>query len=308
MLVPGFSPDGRTLLYYDRYDGAALCETATGTFRTWLDGRRELGWTIPTWVNPPFAAAPWCVSVWPHGDQPAVLRAGFFRWRPAISPDGQRLAIPSLDGTVLVWDMRRLLPKPAPAKPLATGEALRCWRALCERSDMAHLAIERLAQNPRETIALLSTRLHPPRPTDEKHLARLVADLDSDDFAPRQKAEDELRRLGPGALDALLRGLESNPSLHARRTIERLLREAELSDRYIVLVRALEVLERCRTPDARLLLVKLAREKSAPWFRREVQAVLKRWGQEEATRSTYSKGVRRCDRLLLCVARLCCWS
>src|SRR5262249_3607399 len=53
----------------------------------------------------------------------------------------------------------------------------------------------------------------------------LIAELDSDSFETRQKAEQELGKLGAAAKPFLREALKANPALEPRRRLEQLLRK-----------------------------------------------------------------------------------
>src|SRR5262249_59100893 len=66
------------------------------------------------------------------------------------------------------------------------------------------------------------------RPADTRRkVARLLTDLDRDDFAVRQKAAAELEKLGPPAEPLLRRALQGDLSPEVRRRLERLLDSVE---------------------------------------------------------------------------------
>src|SRR5438067_4393401 len=73
-----------------------------------------------------------------------------------------------------------------------------------------------------------------PRPTaraDERKVAQLVADLNSDQFTIRERASKELAKLGDSAEPALRKALAANPSAEVRRRLEALV-ESETPDIY----------------------------------------------------------------------------
>jgi hypothetical protein len=94
-------------------------------------------------------------------------------------------------------------------------------------------------------------------------LRKLLDDLDSDAFRVRQAAEDSLRQLGESAGPALREALKAKPPLDRRRRIEGLLaaldRDAPLSGESLRAARAVAVLERIGTAEARRALAELAR-------------------------------------------------
>jgi hypothetical protein len=62
-------------------------------------------------------------------------------------------------------------------------------------------------------------------PPDEKRVAALVRDLNSDKFADRERAEKALRKLGKVALPLLRKELARSKALEQRRRLEKLVRE-----------------------------------------------------------------------------------
>ena len=98
---------------------------------------------------------------------------------------------------------------------------------------------------------------------NEKRLARLIADLDSDAFATRQNAMTELEKLSERALPAYRKALEGKPSLESRRRLDDLQDKAQrawwgVSGERLRSLRAVEALELAGTPEARQVLETLA--------------------------------------------------
>ena len=94
-------------------------------------------------------------------------------------------------------------------------------------------------------------------------IRRLVAKLDHDKFARREEAGRELARLGPQAGPALRRALaDAKTSRDARSRIEALLKALDqwlVTDRETLRgLRAVWVLERIGSPEARAILKRLA--------------------------------------------------
>jgi hypothetical protein len=94
--------------------------------------------------------------------------------------------------------------------------------------------------------------------------AAVIADLDSGGFAVREKASDELRKLGEVAAPACRKALAGQPSAEVRRGLERLVeewarQECAPAPEQLRVWRALEVLEMAGTAEVRDVLAALAK-------------------------------------------------
>ena len=96
-----------------------------------------------------------------------------------------------------------------------------------------------------------------PTAADPKQIAGLIADLDDDRFQVREKATQQLARLGPSAAGALKQALAGRSSLEVRRRIEGLLEPLETTER-LRAWRAIEVLEYIGSTDAQEILETLS--------------------------------------------------
>jgi hypothetical protein len=150
-------------------------------------------------------------------------------------------------------------------------------------------AIRALEARPGQAVPLLRQRLRPLAEWPPRELARWVADLDADDFGVRERATAGLERWGRWAEPSLRAALAGRPSPEARRWLERLREQAGDGEgpvptpEALRALRALEVLEQARTPEARRALEVLAGEKAHPWLRAEAAASLARLRQRFAT-------------------------
>jgi RNA polymerase sigma factor (sigma-70 family) len=206
------------------------------------------------------------------GHQAAVTSLAFTR-------DGMSLISASADTTLLVWDAAGIaIDKPVNEVSREQLDAL--WAELAGAdAGQSYRAMLRLGQSPAAAVSALSNRVKPIAAVDAKLLERLIADLDSKEFAVREKASAELEKFGELAEPALKTALAAKPSLETSRRLEDLLDKAlspKLSADQLRTLRAVEVLEHIGTPEARQALQALAR--GAPGARptQEAQAALER--------------------------------
>jgi RNA polymerase sigma factor (sigma-70 family) len=196
-----------------------------------------------------------------------------------FSADGRTLASGASDTTVLLWDVTGATGKGQPAK-LSAEQLKALWADLDNQdAQRAYAAIGQLVAAPAQAVPLLQSHLRPVPAPDPKQLARLVADLGSDEFDKRDKAAKELERLGDAVEPHLRRVLAEKPAAEVRRVIDLLLTGLEGSAERVRAARALEALEYAGTPEARKLLGELARGAPDTWLTREAKATLERLGQ-----------------------------
>jgi hypothetical protein len=175
--------------------------------------------------------------------------------RATFRPDGRRVATWGDDAaSVLLWEVPGPELTDGRASPtqldrwladLAAADPLRGWRA-----------VQRLAAVPDQSVPALAARYETLPKADA--VAGLIDRLGADRFADRQRAERELSALGSLAEAALTRAAKE-AAAESRVRIERLLaalrpggpaRSRE--------ERTLALLERIATPEARVLLRRLA--------------------------------------------------
>ena len=171
------------------------------------------------------------------------------------------LASGGSDTTVLTWDLL--------AGPVRTTEtALEpedLWSALSGAdAGKAYQALRQLVASPRQAVPLLRKHVRPARarPVPAESIARWIAQLDDEDFAVRRQAAADLQGAGRAAEAALRKALADGPSAEKRRRIEQLLEKLDQpgpSAEALAALRAVEVLERLGTPEARRLLDELGK-------------------------------------------------
>jgi WD40 repeat protein len=196
----------------------------------------------------------------------------------AFSPDGRQLVSGLSDSTLLVWDVAAIRSKDRPAA-LDAASIRQAWNDLAGDARKAFAARWALSAAPDQTVSLLRERLQPIQAADPQRLRRLLADLDSEQFAAREKARGELAELGELAEPALRQILADKPSLEARRLIQALLdnlRAPVTRPALLQSLRAVALLEDLGTLPARELLEELTKGAPEARLTREAKAALQR--------------------------------
>jgi len=204
-----------------------------------------------------------------------------------FSPDGKRIATAGDNGCVLLWDLTRD-EKPLPSDFKLTDKDLTTsWADLgSDQGGKAYAALRMLRADPAKSIPFLQEQLKPKSPgPDQKKIDQLIADLDSEEFATREKASNELEKLGKLAEELMRKTLAAGPSLEVKTRLNKLL--ARLGgDRPLTAdqqrdVRAVRVLEQIGTPEARKLLDALVKESPGWWVTQEAKQAIDRLAQRE---------------------------
>lgn len=224
----GLSPSGKTLVMGGRYQGLQLWDLTT-TARV-----------LELKTAGPFAFSPdgkllatgnkTAIQLWElaSGKPIAELRGHEGQINSLVfAPDGKVLASGSADHTTQLWDVSiQRLANHATAGKLDRAELDRCWNALAGADALtAWQALARLLDDPTQAIEALRERLQPiatPRP---EQVQAWLTDLDSNEFAKREQAFEELRKRGRLVETELRQGLAAKPTLEMRRRLERLLAE-----------------------------------------------------------------------------------
>ncbi len=198
-----------------------------------------------------------------------------------FSPRGDRLVSACEDATALVWDLADWLRQRREPNAAASLEAL--WSELGRpEPEPAYQASTALAARPEEAVPLIRARLRQ-HAADvaraQERVRQLVAGLESGQFAERERATQDLRKIGKSAEPALRKALTGDATIEGRRRIEKLL--ADLSDSTLAhetvrALRVLQVLEQARTPAAIALLKELAEQNPASLLAEEATAALDR--------------------------------
>jgi WD40 repeat protein len=283
VIATAFSPDGRWLAWGGRDRWIHLYDLATGQ-----EVRRFM------------AASPFvdCLTFAPDGRTLAAASMYdpvIYLWETAsgqvrhrlsghegriftvvFSAGSKRLLSGSDDSTALLWDLigeRGRVSAPslrARWDELASADAETAYRAMCSLT----------AAGP--TVDFLRKQLRPIPEPDPKRVAGLIADLDHDSFARREKATKDLENMGEAIESALRTAHDGAKSAEMRRRTEDLLARLVDEERQtpsaarLQILRAIEALERIDTMEARRLLRKLAGGAAGARQTREAKTALQR--------------------------------
>jgi RNA polymerase sigma factor (sigma-70 family) len=190
----------------------------------------------------------------------------------AFSADGRRLATGMADTTALIWDLG----------PSHTGKErplVDHWSALAgDDAAQAYQALGAFIDSP-GTTAFLKQHVQPAAKIDAKPILHWITDLDSDEFAVREKASRELQKYGDETGPVFRQVLAGDPSPEVRRRLRALLERppsVAISGERLRQVRAITILDRIGSPEARKLLAALAEGAPEARLTREAKATLER--------------------------------
>lgn len=272
------SPDGRTVTTLKAWDTLWVREVATGELVRRHHGDRFLFSPDNRTVAIVYLGT---LSLYDHFSGRPVLEYKPHRhWvdQIAFSSDGRFIAAACRDTTVLVWDTRAVRQESQPALDkkalgqlwsvleLPTDKSVKEDRLNMEspnvprpgKSAGAYTAIARLIADPERSVPFLRRRLQIGPFEHPERLRRLIADLNSEEFARRLAASSELSRLGVVAAPALRDALRAPLNLETRRRIERFLNEIDQKLTSVSHIRAIQVLENIGNESAQELLRILA--------------------------------------------------
>jgi WD40 repeat protein len=205
-----------------------------------------------------------------------------------FAPDSCILAVAGADNLIVFQDLTgRDRLQSGQRADLNAAQRERLWAALADSdAGAAYEAMLTLIAAPKQAVSLVKEQVRPTAKPDETQLARLITDLNDKRFAVRDKARIELDRLEETAVPALRRALKEPQSLEARRRLEKLLEELtglQVSGERLRNLRAVEVLERIGTAEARKLLQTIAEGTPGARLTREARAALQRLAKQPAS-------------------------
>jgi RNA polymerase sigma factor (sigma-70 family) len=293
-----FSPDGRTLATGDSAGPICIWDLATGKELRMI-GEVEERDPRAAFTLYPIAYSPdgrtlaagysnETVRLWEvasgqeraryHGHRSHIASLAF-------SPDGSLLASGSWDRTIVTWDVSGQLTANRTPGRLEAEALKRLWDDLANTdAKKAYRSIQTLQSQARQTVPFLREHLHPAPAIDGKRVAKLLADLDNEDFDTREQVTKNLSELGDAVEEAVRRALARQPSPEMRRRAERVLAQLDTSRSPSLLrsLRAAELLERIASTEATELLRKLAEGPPEARLTREAKSSLERLARRTA--------------------------
>jgi WD40 repeat protein len=293
-----FSPDGKLLALSTGYQHTPVrvWEAATGKDLLSLGADRVGTYGLAFTPDSRFLAtggteadAP--IWLWEVASGQEVRRFGGHHggvFALAFTADGRRLASGGGDSTVLLWDVRSQPEDRQRKVRLAPDELEARWTALAgEDAAKAYQGICDLVAVPEAAVPFLDGRLQPPSSkADPRQVERWITELDSAQFAVRQRAAQALEHLGEAVEPALRKAVAGRPTLEARRRLEQLIERQEKRSRLETLrwLRAMVVLEAIATPGAQRLLGRMAQGGWTTRVSDEAKASLARLAKPAAAR------------------------
>jgi WD40 repeat protein len=273
--------DGRTLASAGEDGSLLLWELATGRRIFVLEGHKEAVLSVvisPDGRTLVSGGADGSIRLWETGVGKPFHRldgnGGAVR-ALAVSRDGKSLASAHANSTVLVWDMASIR-HPATWSSAVPSTAV-CWDLLASAdADRAWPVIRHYMSD----VTFLREHLKP-IPVDEKRIRQAVRELDHEEIAVREKAAQALLEMGEIASIAIARAMHGTDSAEVKTRCETIFEAidrpfpvtgSELLRRW----RAIQVLERIGSPEAREVLDMLAKESTSLRERREAQAAIDR--------------------------------
>jgi HEAT repeat protein len=118
-----------------------------------------------------------------------------------------------------------------------------------------------LAAAPKDAVAFLNQHLQPASAPEPQQVAKLIAELGEPSFKVRQQAMAALVQQEAQVVPLLDKALAAKPALEVKQRLEKVrdqLTGMLLTDEKLRAYRAIEVLERIGTPEARHLLARLS--------------------------------------------------
>jgi hypothetical protein len=286
-----FTPDGRTLVSAGRDDHLTLWEVATTKKRATIPAQRFGIHQIAIAADGRLLAAAGVhssVRLYDLFDLKEVAQLeghqGELR-AAAFSANGEFLVTGGDDRSAIVWNVSPVAARLSPTIQASSDEHLAELFKQLENQDAAvgFAAVRDLRGCPDKAILLLDREIKRISRADFERIETWFKELESDDFEVREKASEELYKVGDIAEPLIRKALTGKlPSLETRRRLERFLerREKEFGKApfpsQLRALRGLEVLEGIGNTDAAKVVARLAGGAPGAWLTIEAKQTLER--------------------------------
>lgn len=208
-------------------------------------------------------------------------------------------AMTPMDGSALLFDHFLLgrsveeldkvsesaLGKAKPEKPLAGADRDTAWNELLGQDRVkAAAALRQFLATAPDQVEYVATHIPKGDQAVGAKVIRLIGELDSADFDDRQKATDELFKIGAPAVDVLRTAAQSSPSDEVRFRASEILRGklgtvGGAVSKTAIGARFVRVLEQAGTDEAKKLLGKLSTGDFGPEYSDDARAAITRLGK-----------------------------
>ncbi len=190
----------------------------------------------------------------------------------AVSPDGKRVIVLTPTGEQQVWDLEKI-------RQVTPDPFGKVWEHLGLEGVWVQEAITTLTADPERALNLLAEKLPPVAEPNVTDVKRWIGELGSPDFKTRDRAERRLNEVLDTARTLIRAAAEKPANAEAGERLEPLVARVNYFPQWwesLRVIRAVEVVERIRTPAAVNLLERWAGGAPEALLTTEAKASLKR--------------------------------